>query len=80
MKQTIMGRFNSIEEMNKKLQGMIMEYEGTHVEVKHDRFPENEVVINGVECTFCGYKEHQDMIHSYEDVDMCDSCYEGMVS
>ena len=47
--------------------------------VKHDKY-EYDVVVNGVECTYCQTLEHADMIHSYEDVDMCDACYEHTVA
>lgn len=48
--------------------------------VKHDRFPENEIVVNGIECTFCQDKVSADMIHSMGDIDLCDACYEGNVA
>lgn len=40
---------------------------------------EHEVIINGVECTYCQTNTHQDEIHIYGDTDMCESCYQGMV-
>lgn len=46
------------------------------LEVKHDRYPENEIVINGIDCDFCGEKVPEDMIRSYGDPWVCDDCYE----
>lgn len=50
------------------------------LKVKHDKFAENQIVVNGIECTWCGFKSFEDENHSYGDLDMCDSCYEGMVA
>ena len=47
--------------------------------VKHDTY-EYPVVVNGVECTYCGTMEHESESRSYGDVDVCDSCYEGMIA
>ena len=47
--------------------------------VKHDTY-NYEVVVNGVECTYCRQLEHADVIRSIGDTDMCDACYEGMVA
>lgn len=49
------------------------------LQVKHDTFT-YDVVVNGVECTFCGYKEHESETRSIGDVDMCQACFEGMVA
>ena len=47
------------------------------IEVKHDRYPENEIVINGVKCDFCGGKEHPDLAHSYESGQtICEGCFD----
>lgn len=40
---------------------------------------EYEVIVNGVECTYCQTLTHEDEIHIYGDTDMCESCYQGMV-
>lgn len=47
--------------------------------VTHDEYPENEIIINGVECTYCRETVDAEEIHSFEDVDMCESCYQNMV-
>lgn len=49
------------------------------LKVQHDTRT-YEVVINGITCTYCGEKEHADMIHRIGDTDMCDACYEGNVA
>lgn len=48
------------------------------MEIKHDTY-EYEVVINGVECTYCETLEHRDMIHAIGDLDICESCYQGCI-
>ncbi len=50
------------------------------LKVRHDKFAENQILINGIECTWCGTKEWESENHPYGDLDMCDSCYEGMVA
>lgn len=40
---------------------------------------EHQVLVNGIECTYCQQLEWPDEIHIYGDTDMCESCYQGMV-
>ena len=46
-----------------------------NLKVQSDK-TEYEVVVNGVECDFCHNLEFPDLAHSYEDVTVCDACYE----
>ena len=49
------------------------------LEVKHDRSPENEVVINGVWCDVGSHKVREDeLVHMNVAIDAscCESCYE----
>lgn len=48
------------------------------LEVKHQHTDFNEyVVVNGIECDFCGLKEDREFVHSFESgQSICESCFE----
>jgi hypothetical protein len=46
------------------------------LEVKHDQFPENEVIINGVWCDIGGHKVHEDEMRFSEDASVCNECHD----
>lgn len=70
-----MAEFSGIQHLTNNLAEMLCEWDGKKLEVKHDHFPENEIVINGVECE-CGFNEHPDLIHYVGDTAWCDACYD----
>lgn len=48
------------------------------LEVKHDLFAINNIMINGVLCDYCGVKEYKDLAVTVGDVTLCESCYDHM--
>lgn len=78
MKTTIIEKANSLKAMNQKLIEMIVEHEGTHLEVKHDRYPENEILINAD--SWCDIGSHKvpewNMQNVLGDAAVCADCYE----
>lgn len=75
MDYKLRAEFSGVEDMQNRLPHLLVQWGGRKLEVKHDRFPENEIVINGVECE-CGFKEHPDLIHYVGDTAWCDSCFD----
>lgn len=84
--KTIIEQFENVAAMNKKLEAMIDEQEGgtqwrtKKLEVvSEDTGTEFEVIVDGVECTFCQELVEADEIHELGDTDMCEACYAGMI-
>jgi hypothetical protein len=49
----------------------------TKLEVKHDQFPENEIIINAVWCDIGGHKVYEDeMRYGPYDASICFDCYD----
>lgn len=48
----------------------------TTLQVKHDRFPENEVAINPMWCDIGSHKVSENRIISKFDVAVCEDCYD----
>jgi hypothetical protein len=47
------------------------------LDVKHDHFPENEVVINGVWCDIGSHKVSENDLHNNSsDASVCEDCWE----
>lgn len=48
------------------------------LEVQHDRFPENEIVINGVWCDIGSHKVREDeLVRMNVDATCCEGCYDN---
>jgi hypothetical protein len=45
--------------------------------VKHDLFPENEIIINGARCDIGGHKVHEDEMRFSEDAAVCQDCHDA---
>lgn len=41
---------------------------------------EEEVVINGIVCDYCGDHEFESEAHYVGEAQICDSCYEGCIA
>lgn len=78
MTKSIMAEFKGIEDMNNRLKDMLMEAYGTKLEVTHDRFPENEILINAdCWCDIGSHKVPEFMMQSVQgDASVCADCYD----